>query len=180
MAMPESEERERQAAAEAAGGEDTAALEKALAEAKAKAEEYLAGWQRTQADFINYKRRTEQEREETVKFASSGLMLAILPVLDDLGRALDAVPARIARLGWAEGVRLIGRKLQNSLEGQGLSPIKALGEPFDPNLHEATRLGKGREGIVVEEIEKGYKLNDRVLRPAKVVVGNGEEEEKED
>jgi len=178
--MSESEERERPAAAEAAEGEDAAALEKALAEAKAKAEEYLAGWQRTQADFINYKRRTEQEKEEMVKFASSSLMLAILPVLDDLERALEAVPSRIAKLGWVEGIRLIGRKLQNSLEGQGLSRTKALGEPFDPNLHEAARLGKGQEGIVVEEIQKGYKLNDRVIRPAKVVVGNGEEEEKED
>ena len=72
------------------------------------------------------------------------------------------------------------RKLWASLETQGLSQIKALSEPFDPQLHEAAMHGKGKEGIVVEELQKGYKLHDRVLRPTMVVVGNGEEEEKEE
>jgi molecular chaperone GrpE len=76
-----------------------------------------------------------------------------------------------------EGIRLIERKFRTSLEAQGLSQIEALGKPFDPNLHEAVRQGKGKDGIVVEEAQKGYRLHDRVIRPAKVVVGNGEEEE---
>jgi len=75
-----------------------------------------------------------------------------------------------------DGISLIERKLQASLEAQGLSPIKALGEPFDPHLHEAIRQDKGKEGIVIGEVQKGYKFHDRVIRPAMVVVGNGEEE----
>jgi len=160
--------------------EDTEALKQSLAEEKAKAEGYLANWQRAQADFINYKRRSEQEKEEISKFANASLMLNLLPILDDLERAFTSIPPHLARLTWADGIRLIERKLQASLEVQGLSPIKALGETFDPKFHEAAMHGKGKEGIVIEELQKGYKLHDRVIRPAMVVVGNGEEETKEE
>ena len=160
--------------------EDVEALKQALAEEKAKAETNLAGWQRAQADFINYKRRVEQEKEEIGKLASSILILSLLPILDDWERALASVPEELANLNWVEGIRLIERKIRGILEAQGVSPIKTVGEPFDPNLHEAAMQGKGKEGIVVDELEKGYKLHDRVIRPAKVVVGNGEEEEKEE
>lgn len=156
--------------------EDVEALKQALAEERARAETSLAGWQRAQADFINYKRRTEQEKEGIGKFANSMLVVNLLPVLDDLERALDSISDDI-ELGWVDGIRLIERKLRGILESQGLSPIKALGEPFDPYLHEAVRQDKGKEGIVVEELQKGYKLYDRVIRPSKVVVGNGEAEE---
>ncbi len=158
--------------------EDFETLKRVLAEERAKAEGYLANWQRAQADFINYKRRAEQEKEEIGNFASSRVMLSLLPVLDDLERAFAAIPSRLARLGWVEGIRLIDRKLRANLEAQGLSQIKALGEPFDPNFHEAVRQGRGEEGLVVEEVQTGYKFRDRVIRPAKVVVGNGEEAEK--
>ncbi len=157
--------------------EDVEALKQALAEEKARAETNLTGWQRAQADFINYKRRTEQEKEEIGKFANSMLVVNLLPVLDDLERALDSISDDIAELGWVDGIRLIERKLWATLETQGLSPIKALGEPFDPYLHEAVRQDKGKEGIVVEELQKGYKFYDRVIRPSGVVVGNGEVEE---
>ena len=160
--------------------EDIETLKQALTEAKSKAEANLAGWQRAQADFVNYKKRSQQEREEIGKFANSMLMLNLLPVLDDLERAFISVPPRLAKLSWVDGIRLIERKLWASLEAQGLSQIKALGEPFDPNLHEAVRQDKGKEGMVIEEVQKGYILNDRVIRPTMVVVGNGEEEEKED
>ena len=160
--------------------EDIEALKQALAEEKEKAEGYLANWQRAQADFINYKRRSEQEKEEIAKFANATLMLNLLPILDDLERAFTSIPPHLARLTWVDGIRLIERKLQASLEVQGLSSIKALGEPFDPKLHEAAMHGKGKEGIVIEELQKGYKFQDRVIRPAMVVVGNGEEEEKEE
>lgn len=156
--------------------EDVEALKQALAEERARAETSLAGWQRAQADFINYKRRTEQEKEGIGRFANSMLVVNLLPVLDDLERALDSISDDI-ELGWVDGIRLIERKLRGILESQGLSPIKALGEPFDPYLHEAVRQDKGKEGIVVEELQKGYKLYDRVIRPSKVVVGNGEAEE---
>ena len=160
--------------------EDIEKLKQALAEEKAKAEAHLANWQRAQADFINYKRRSEQEKEEISQFANAILMLNLLPILDDLERAFTSIPPHLIRLSWVDGIRLIERKLQASLEAQGLSPIKAKGEPFDPKLHEATMYSKGKEGIVIEELQKGYKLHDRVIRPTMVVVGNGEEEKKEE
>ncbi len=160
--------------------EDVEALKQALAEEKEKAEGYLANWQRAQADFINYKRRSEQEKEEISKFANAGLMFSFLPIVDDLERAFTSIPPKMAKLTWVDGIRLIERKLQASLEVQGLSPIKALGELFDPRFHEAVREDKGKEGVVTEELQRGYKLRDRVIRPDMVVVGNGEEETKEE
>jgi len=160
--------------------EDIGALKQSLAEEKAKAEDYLGNWQRAQADLINYKRRNEQEKMEISQFANGLLMLNLLPILDDLERAFTSIPVHLVRLTWVDGIRLIERKLQASLETQGLSQIKALGEPFDPNFHEAAMHSKGKEGIVIEELQKGYKLHDRVIRPAMVVVGNGEEEEKKE
>jgi molecular chaperone GrpE len=160
--------------------EDIEALKQALAKEKAKAEANLAGWQRAQADYINYKRRSEQEKEEISQFANSILILNLLPILDDWERALASIPEDQASLGWVEGVRLIERKLRGILEAQGLSPIEAVGQPFDPNLHEAAMQGKGEEGIVLGELQKGYKFRDRVIRPARVVVGNGEEEKEEE
>jgi len=93
---------------------------------------------------------------------------------------MDSVPPRLAKLPWVEGIRLIWRKLQASLEAQGLCPIKAIGEAFDPNLHEATMSVGGAPGVVVKEIQKGYKLCNKVIRPSKVAVGNGEEDIKEE
>ncbi|UCG10815.1 MAG: nucleotide exchange factor GrpE [Dehalococcoidia bacterium] len=154
--------------------EDSQALKQALAEEKEKAEANLAGWQRAQADFINYKRRTEQEKEEAIKYANSQLMLCLLPILDDLERAFAVMPERPAKRSWADGIKLIERKLRATLETQGLSPIKALGEPFDPHQHEAVRQAAGKEGIVIEEVQKGYQFRERIIRPSKVVVGNGE------
>jgi len=171
------EEQNKEAEPEVAQIEDIETLKQVLAEEKAKAEANLAGWQRAQADFANYKKRSEQERGEIGKFANSMLMLSLLPILDDLERAFISVPPRLAKLSWVDGIKLIERKLWATLEAQGLSQIKALGEPFDPNLHEAVRQDKGKEGIVIEEVQKGYKLDDRVIRPTMVVVGNGEEED---
>jgi molecular chaperone GrpE len=157
--------------------EDIESLKETLAEAEAKAEANLAGWQRAQADFINYKKRAEQEKQELGKFANSVLILSLLPVLDDFERAFSSIPPKMEKQSWLEGIKLIERKLWAVLEAQGLSPIKALGEPFDPTLHEAVRQDKGQEGIVIEEIQKGYLLEDRVIRPSKVVVGNGQAKE---
>ena len=159
------------------GEEDIETLKQALAEEKEKAENYLANWQRAQADFINYKRRSDQEKEEMRKFANSALMLNLLSAIDDLERALAAIPSDIGEVSWVDGIRLIERKLKTSLEAQGLSPIEALGKPFDPHVHEAVRQDKGEEGVVIEEVKKGYQLHDRVIRASKVVVGNGEVEE---
>jgi len=151
-------------------------LKETLAEVKAKAEANLAGWQRAQADFINYKKRSEQEKLDLSKFANSVLILNLLPVLDDFERAFSSIPPKMGKLSWLDGIKLIERKLWAILQAQGVSPIKALGEPFDPQFHEAVRQDKGKEGIVIEEVQKGYMLEDRVIRPTMVVVGNGEED----
>jgi molecular chaperone GrpE len=160
--------------------EDVESLKQALAEEKKKSEEYMASWQRAQADFVNYKRRTEQERQEFNSYANANLILSLLPVIDDLERALDAVPTKYKKHDWVEGVRLVAHKFKTILEGQGVKPIKAMGEAFDPNYHEALRQDKGEEGIVVEEFQKGYMMHDKLLRPARVVVGNGEGDIKEE
>jgi molecular chaperone GrpE len=162
---------------QAAETESLKAIKKNLDEEKAKAENYLANWQRAQADYINYKRRSEQEKEEIIKSANSALMLSLLPVLDDFERAFNSALPEQAEAKWLEGVKLIERKLLKNLEAQGLSVIEAVGKPFDPRLHEAVRQATGGEGIIIEEVQKGYKLYDRVIRPSRVVVGNGEGEE---
>ena len=159
--------------------EDIEALSKALAEEKARADTNLAGWQRAQADFVNYKQRAEREKEEIGKLANSTLVLNLLPILDDLERALASVPDDLAEASWVDGIRLIDRKLRGALEAMGLSRIEAIGEPFDPNIHEAVMQAKGKEGTVVEELEKGYTFQDKIIRPTKVVVGSGDEKEEE-
>ena len=165
---------------EAPETESAESLEEALAEQKKKAEEYLSNWQRAQADFINFKRRSEQERQEFNAYANANLILSLLPVIDDLERALEAVPARYKKHDWVEGVRLVERKFKTILEGLGVKEIIAAGEDFDPNFHEALRQDSGEEGKVIEEFQKGYMLKDRLLRPARVVVGNGEVDIKEE
>jgi molecular chaperone GrpE len=152
---------------------DSAETGEAQPEAKSEAETYLDNWKRTQADFVNYKRRCEQEKEDTVKFGNSMLLLALLPVLDDLQRALDSVPEDIDNLPWTEGIRLIERKFSRCLESQGVKVIKTEGEAFDPNIHEAALHVDGADGMIIKELQKGYKLYDKVIRPAMVAVGNG-------
>ena len=139
--------------------EDIASLEKALAAEKERAEGLLANWQRAQADFANYKRRTEQEREDFSKSANAGLILSLLPVLDDFERVLSAIPKEQAKLTWAEGIRLVERKFRAAMEAQGLTPIKAHGQPFDPNFHEAVKQDKGKEGIIMNLFKKKIELN---------------------
>jgi len=156
--------------------EDVEALRAGLEEEKKKAETYLANWQRAAADFQNYKRRTDQEREELGRLANAALVINILPILDDLERALTSVDARLAGLTWIDGIRLIYRKFQAVLEASGVREIKAEGEDFDPRFHEAVMYGEGEEGKVISEVQKGYMLGDRVIRPSAVVIGRGQKE----
>ena len=174
MPQPEAEEQQEPLAPESAEAAESEDLTESLAEAKAKAAEYLAGWQRAQADFINYKRRCEQEKEDIIKYGNAEFIINILPVLDDFDMAFSHVSGSEHKTGWLKGMKALERKLKSFLEGQGLTEIKALGKPFDPNVHEAIMQAEGDEGIVVKEFQKGYKLNDRVIRPSKVVVGNGQ------
>ncbi|MFH1775216.1 MAG: nucleotide exchange factor GrpE [Chloroflexota bacterium] len=169
--------KEGPAGLEAARAEDLETLKQELCTEKEKAEAYLASWQRTQADFINYKRRTEQQGREVGQVVCSNLVLNLLPVLDDLERALGSIPEELDGQNWLDGVKLVERKLRTTLEGRGLSEIEALGKAFDPNLHEAMMCCAGEDGVVVREIQKGYKFHDKVIRPAVVAVGDGGEAE---
>ncbi len=140
---------------------------------KELAEQYLAKWQRAQADFANYKKRTEQDKAEIAKFANADLIRSLLPAIDDFERALENIPEDV-NSEWVEGIELIYRKLMAVLESQGLSIIEAEGKDFDPNFHQAVSHQEGEEGKVIEELQKGYLLHDRLLRPTMVNVGNGE------
>ncbi len=146
-------------------------IEEQLAAAQDDARKYLGNWQRAEADFQNYKRRVEQERDENRRFASAALIINTLPILDDLERALGSLDVRLAGLTWFEGVALIHRKLMLLLENAGVTIIEAEGQQFDPSVHESVMQAEGEEGKVLAEVQRGYKLYDRVLRPAMVVVG---------
>jgi molecular chaperone GrpE len=147
-----------------------------LRQEKEKASSYLASWQRAAADYQNYKRRVEQEREEVARRANAAFVINVLPILDDLERALQSVDSHLAGLTWVDGIRLIYRKFQAVLEMSGVTEIEADGADFDPALHEAVMFGKGESGKVISVVQKGYKLGDRVIRPAMVVVGKGEDD----
>jgi len=153
-------------------------LQRSLDEALEQSDEHLRSWQRTAADFSNYKRRTEEEREMVAEFATSLLISKLLAVLDDFDRALEHVPEDVHE-GWVDGIRLVERKLRNVLEAEGVSPIEALGEVFDPNLHEAVvheETTDYPDNQVIGELQRGYRLRDRVLRPALVRVANNPKE----
>jgi molecular chaperone GrpE len=146
-------------------------LEQQLAEAEEKAASYLANWQRSAADFQNYKRRNEEERSEFARMANAAMIYNLLPLIDDFDRAMQNVDATIAGLTWVDGIRLIHRKLQMLLDAAGVTEIEADGAAFDPNLHEAVTSAEGEDGKVIAVVQKGYKLGERVIRPAMVVVG---------
>jgi molecular chaperone GrpE len=148
--------------------------ERALAATREQADENLRNWQRTAADFSNYKRRTEEERRAADLFANAVLLARLLAVLDDFDRALDNVPED-AHESWVEGVQLVERKLRGLLEAEGVTPIEAIGQPFDPNLHEAVvheDTAEAPDNTVIGEVQKGYLLHERVLRPSLVRVAN--------
>ena len=144
-----------------------------LAEALAKADSFYKSWQRSAADFANYKRRVEQERGESARFASAALVINLLPVYDDLERAVGSVDANLAGLNWVQGVVAIQRKFWHMLEAMGVSEMAAAGETFDPANHEAVARQPGDDNKILHVVQKGYRLGDRVLRPAMVIVGEG-------
>ncbi|TMB95918.1 MAG: nucleotide exchange factor GrpE [Chloroflexi bacterium] len=161
----------------AASEAQPASVEEQLSRAKEEAQKYLANWQRAEADFQNYKRRTDQEREELRRFGNVSIIINLLPVLDDFERAFNALDSRLAGLSWFDGIYLIYRKLQQLLENAGVRPVEAEGQEFDPRVHEAVAHVEGDEGKVISQVQRGYKLHDRVLRPAMVVVGKGSNQE---
>jgi molecular chaperone GrpE len=156
--------------------DDIEILKCSLAEEKEKSTKYLCSWQRAEADFSNYKKRTEQEKSETTAFANWVLILNLLPILDDMERAIASLPPKLINLTWVDGILLIHRKLKALLESQGLAEIETTGKPFEPSIHEAVAHVEGEEGIIINEIQKGYMLKNKLLRPATVVVGKGKVE----
>jgi molecular chaperone GrpE len=141
-----------------------------LREAETKAAEYKDGWARAQADFQNYKKRLERDNELTYITMKGDIIKKILPALDDLERALQNRPADN---GWANGIELIARKLQNVLDSEGIKRIEAEGAEFDPNFHEAISHEPAdgvKSGFVIGVVQNGYMLGERVIRPALVRV----------
>ena len=148
-------------------------LEDQLAEAEAKAAEYLDGWQRARAEFANARKRAERQRTEAYSSAAIDFGKRLLPVVDDLGRALESVPPEISENSWFEGLDLVNRKVRSILESMDIKPIEALGQPFDPNYHEALALKEANDvesGLVIEELQTGYSLGEKVIRPSLVNV----------
>ncbi len=153
-------------------------LEAELEATRAKSEEHLYNWQRAAADFANYRRRTDEDRATITQFGNALLIGKLLGVLDDFDRALANVPAE-ADDAWIEGVKLVERKLRGVLESEGVTAIEALDRPFDPNLHEAVAHEETTEhpdNQVIGEVQRGYRLHDRVIRPSLVRVANNPKE----
>jgi len=150
--------------------------EQASEDWQAKAEEWLDKYRRSAAEFSNYRKRMDRERARQRQQLQMDLLRKLLPIVDDFQRALENVPDDRQDLEWVEGVMLIERKLQNLLKEMGVETIAAEGEPFDPNYHHALLREESDEypeGIVLEELQKGYLLEDRVLRPTMVKVSSG-------
>jgi len=162
--------------------DDTDKIDDKLKRTKAKLKtceheraEYLAGWQRAKADYINLQREHEKKIADYFKFANEGLILELLPILDSFEAALKNGNPKSPE---AIGLLKLYNQLLNILKSNGLEPIKALGEKFDPNFHEAVgevenypEQSRGTELKIVEEIQKGYKLHGKVIRPSKVKIG---------
>jgi molecular chaperone GrpE len=144
--------------------------------AKGQAAELLAALQRERAEFQNFRRRTTEEREREAGLAGDYLLRKVISIADDFDRAIEARPGELAGNAWAEGIAAIDRKLRGLLESEGVRPIEAVGKSFDPREHEAITSvpATGRpDGEVIAEVQRGYRIRDRILRPALVAVAAG-------
>ena len=150
-------------------------LEAELVRAKATAEDHYLQLQRLRADFDNYRKRTQKEKTELIKYASERLVGDLLPVLDNFDRAVSAAKVNPDFTSFSQGVEMILRQMQTALSKEGLKAMEAVGQTFDPNLHEAVLRVESEEypeNTVVEEVQKGYYLKEKVLRPCMVKVSN--------
>jgi molecular chaperone GrpE len=160
---------------EAAEDDSVTELRQQLEDAQAEAAENLDGWQRAKAEFINYKKRNEREQSQMFENASARVIKRFLDVLDDLDRALQNAPEEGEAAEWAAGIDLIYRKLVSVLESEGVTAMEVEGEMFDPNLHEAIAQEESPDhesGQIIEVIQKGYLIGERVLRAALVRVAS--------
>jgi molecular chaperone GrpE len=154
---------------------NTEDLKKKLEDCEKQKNEYLNNWQRERADFLNYKREELERISELVKYNEMTLILNILVVLDNFELAEKKLPENLKKDENIKGLVQIKTQIQEFVKSRGIEEIKSIGENFDPNLHEVvgeveSSSSADKQGIIVEEIQKGYKLNGRLLRPAKVKV----------
>jgi molecular chaperone GrpE len=155
--------------------DDRETLQAELTKAKTEAAEYLEGWQRARAEFANYKKRIERDQAYVYQNAASSVIRRYVELIDDLERALKNRPQAGEGLAWAGGIELIYRKFLAILESEGVTQMDPTGEMFDPNLHEAVTSENSSEyesGAIIEVLQKGYLIGDRVLRPAMVRVAS--------
>lgn len=138
-----------------------------------KVDELTSDLQRIQADFMNFRRRSDEERGAFLDLAKQNVVLQLLPVLDNIGRALSHIPDELQDNNWAKGVSQIAKQSDDTLKSLGVTRVESLGQPFDPNLHEAIGFedGEGDHEVVIEELQPGYKMGDKVIRHAMVKVG---------
>jgi molecular chaperone GrpE len=161
-------------AGQVSAGQDPPSADTDPQAARAEAQETFARYQRLAADFENYKRRTRQELGDRTQYANEELLRKLLPILDNLRRALDHAPESVDR-NWFDGMKMVARQFEDMLRAQGISPIPAVGEQFDPSQHEAIgqeETDEHEEGTIVEEVQPGYRLHERVLRPTLVKVAH--------
>jgi molecular chaperone GrpE len=172
-------EQETEATEQSEAATETAAPEADLAQqlavAQAETVDFRDRWLRTQAEFANARKRMDKERTELYTMATTEIVKKLLPIIDDFDRAMGVVPDEISGNNWFDGMELVQRKLAGVLEAVNVTTIDAVGQPFDPNYHEAISQDDSDEfesGHVCRELQKGYKIGDRVLRPSLVSVAS--------
>jgi molecular chaperone GrpE len=166
----------RSSATAGSKSDEAEALAEQLSQAQAQAAEYLDNWRRSVAELSNARRRMQREQAEYNATATARVLERLLPIVDDTDRAFKALPADLAQTDWIDGFRLIQRKLQTLLENEGVTVIPSEGLDFDPSVHYAVthEAADGfSDGQVIAEVARGYKLGDKVLRPAMVRVAKG-------
>jgi molecular chaperone GrpE len=144
-----------------------------LADLQKKADEYLAGWQRAKADYLNHKRESEKQWSEMVQFSNAAIVAELLPILRNFKLAMQHVPADVQTQGWMQGFDHIRRQFEEFLKKFGIEEIKTVGETFNPEFHEAVSREK-KDGVatdvIIEELQAGYALHGKVIEPARVKV----------
>jgi molecular chaperone GrpE len=154
-------------------------LKRELAETQQRSEEFFGNWQRTAADLSNFRKRVDQERQDAQKYGASDVLSELLSVLDDWERAMAVLPPEMLKFTWIHGTAQIYQKLLWVLTRHGITPIDAADQPFDPHLHDAVMrdddVPTTEQTHVVQELQRGYRIHERVLRPALVKVGRAPE-----
>lgn len=147
-------------------------IKKQLEECQKQKEDYLKGWQRSQADFINYKKGELERAKDFLKFANAGLIINLLPILDNFEKAEKEIPEDLKKDQYFQGLLQIKKQIQDFLKGQGVKEIESIGKKADLNFHEIVgevEIKDKESGIIIEETQKGYLIEDKLLRVAKVI-----------